>query len=821
MKRIKCILYFLTLAISANSQNTMLQALDLGYKASSFTFTNTQNTINFTNDFEGQSSNDVFYKFTLTRAMDIIISHCGSELDDTYVHLLDANGNQIGENDDYEDLGACTNNYNSYLKMTNLSAGTYFVVSEGYGDDGNITTTIQGIRPAEVTSQNGGLDPSTGENYILTVTPTIASTDASTLTTDQSLQTIQYFDGLGRSTEIVQRNITPNKSDLISLTQYDGLGRTDKQWLSIPVADNQGASVEIGNLTNTSSGFYSDSKAYNQTRYEASPLNRVTGQYGAGAAWYAGKWNDSILYQTNIANEVAYFYVNSSNKLVRNSYYDANTLYKTVLADEDRKTTTEYKDKLGQVIMKLNSTNVKTYYVYNDLGQLSYVLPPIAADSLPSSGQINDDNGVLRRYAYLYKYDERGNIIEKRLPGCGPIHMVYDKADRLVLSQDSVQGAKTTKQWTVTKYDAFGRVLYTGIINREITQAEKDTIHSKVITETYDPTHTFYSTGYTCTGTITGIIPLTVNYYDDYSFTSLAVNGSNLNWVTPPAGYDVQYSSAKGLLTGTRTYILDTTKTYTSAALYYDDRGRVVQSRFTNHMGGLNLVYNHYDFTGKVLNTYKSQSSLNNTTVPETYTYTYDHAGRPLTTTYQIKTKPSVLLSNFKYDELGRLIKDNRHNNVDTVYYAYNIRSWTTAIKSGTFEENLYYNTNPVSATPCFNGNISYSTWKYNSVKKGYVYNYDQLNRLGHASYALNNVMSANSDFDEDFSYDKQGNIMFLTRMKNGIDIDGLIFYYNGNQIRSITDDYGSQNQYAVKEYNGDASNATKFTYDKNGNLIY
>ncbi|MDD5185924.1 MAG: hypothetical protein PHS84_11750, partial [Paludibacter sp.] len=126
MKRIKYILYFLTLAISANSQNTMLQALDLGYKASSFTFTNTQNTINFTNDFEGQSSNDVFYKFTLTRAMDIVISHCGSELDDTYLHLLDANGNQIDENDDYSGAGGCSNMYNSYLKKINLTIGTYY-----------------------------------------------------------------------------------------------------------------------------------------------------------------------------------------------------------------------------------------------------------------------------------------------------------------------------------------------------------------------------------------------------------------------------------------------------------------------------------------------------------------------------------------------------------------------------------------------------------------------------------------------------------------------------------------------------------------------
>ncbi len=43
---------------------------------------------------------------------------------------------------------------------------------------------------------------------------------------------------------------------------------------------------------------------------------------------------------------------------------------------------------------------------------------------------------------------------------------------------------------------------------------------------------------------------------------------------------------------------------------------------------------------------------------------------------------------------------------------------------------------------------------------------------------------------------------------------------YDGNQVKSVTDRYGSQNQYAVKEYNDKSNTTVEFSYDKNGNMI-
>jgi RHS repeat-associated protein len=667
------------------------------------------------------------------------------------------------------------------------------------------------------------LAQSPSQNYILT--RTYQTADGSI-----SLDKIQYFDGLGRPVETVQKNQSSKDGniwvDLVNRTEYDGFGREYKHWLPVPSSGNTGAYVAPADFTLLANSEYSNGeKPYTTTDFEATPLNRVTGKYGAGASWYTAKKNDSILYQTN-ASEVVYFFVTSDNQLHRTGNYSANTLYKTQTMDEDGKVSFEYKDMQGQVVMKQSSTDaVNTYYVYNDLEQLSYVLPPIASAALITSGAtiFTDPNSLatLNKYGYKYIYDERGNNVVKSLPGCDSICMVYDKANRLVMSQDGNQRVKN--KWTVTKYDVFGRVIYTGLLNSSSTRVQfKAILDNQVITETYNIANTFYNIGYTCTGSLTGIIPLTVNYYDNYAFTSLAVNGSSLNWGTPPAGYGTQFASATGLLTGTRTYILDKTiSSYITSAMYYDDRGRVVQTRATNYLNGNDTIYNRYDFTGKLLNVTKGHSIAGNGAVHEVYRYEYDKAGRLTKTMYKLNTKDSVLLSRQTYDELGRLQYNYRHNNTDTIAYTYNIRNWISTIKSGAFAEELFYNTfTTTKATPCYNGNIAYSTWKYNLTKKAYIYTYNQLNRLINAdAYTLFSTIFFALGYNESFTYDMQGNINILQRKTGTTNMDYLVFGYNGNQVNSIFDYYGSQNLYSTKEYNNLNTTSNEFLFDANGNM--
>ncbi|MGV8139163.1 MAG: FG-GAP-like repeat-containing protein [Mangrovibacterium sp.] len=115
----------------------------VGQFNSDFQYTDSQNTNNFTDQYVGRPTNDVFYRFTLTREMLVIMTHCGSALSDTYMHLLDASGNLIVSNDDYGGDGSCSFQLHSFIQRQ-LSAGTYYVVSEGYSQNGVIQTNITG-----------------------------------------------------------------------------------------------------------------------------------------------------------------------------------------------------------------------------------------------------------------------------------------------------------------------------------------------------------------------------------------------------------------------------------------------------------------------------------------------------------------------------------------------------------------------------------------------------------------------------------------------------------------------------------------------------
>jgi len=668
---------------------------------------------------------------------------------------------------------------------------------------------------------------SSTQNYIVTTVPYQAVSNPTTLTdansSSNSNSSIQYFDGLGRPVQTVQKAITPFGKDLVNFTEYDAVGREYKHRLPAPATGNTGAYVNpIDFIPLTNTQYTSSEKAYATTEFESSPLNRVTGQYGVGTAWYTATKKTGLDYKTNAASEVIYFTVNTSNQLVRGNgttnYYDANTLYKTVATDEDGKSTTEYKDKQGRVVMKQNSTDVRTYYVYDDFGRLRYVIPPNAVDLLTADGVIEDANSALVKFGYLYQYDERGNCNFKRLPGCEPILMVYDLADRLVASQDGNQ--KLNGQWTVNKYDVFNRLLYSFIATK--SQADiASALGSNPINET--PGTNILTGGYTLTGSIPVTAMLTVNYYDNYSFIP---SGNTLNYDSSQEqnGYTAYYSNAKGLLTGTRVYHLNDPNASETTALYYDKYGRVVQTRATNHLLGYDIVYNELKFTGVPARTYKTHGKNGaSATITELYTYVYNKAQQLQVTRYSLNSGSTVVLALNTYDELGRLTTKNRHTNADTETFAYNIRNWTTNITSGGFTENLYYNANPLNSNATYNGNISYSTWTYNGATKGYLYDYDGLNRLLSANFKQVSSGLGDDSFNEAFTYDKMGNILTLKRKKNYTQIDDLVFHYSNNeksnQLQYIDDGGVTQSQYLIKEYQNKSTAQAEFTYDANGNM--
>ena len=446
--------------------------------------------------------------------------------------------------------------------------------------------------------------------------------------------------------------------------------------------------------------------------------------------------------------------------------------------DEDLNVSYTFTDEMGHVVltrqMKGSETH-DTYYVYDDKGNLCFVLQPMYQSS-----------ANLDQYAFQYKYDGRNRCIWKKLPGAGYVEMVYDNADRLVFSQDGNQRALSTGNWMYYKYDGLNRL------------TEQGTCTNKVTTS--------------------GTNVLVQHFYDSYAFRSQA-GFNNSNFPDDASG------NGKGALTASVATVLGSSnKIYT--AYYYDIKGRVAKTVQSNLLGGYDVTATVYTFTDKPATVTHTHTASGKPTRTEMYTYSYNHADRLLKVEHTLGgTK--ITLADYAYDNLGRLQSKSLHGSAtNKLTYAYNVRGWLTGISGTKFTQNLYYNTG--NGTARYNGSISSMTWKAGneSTVRGYKFTYDGLDRLLNATYGETAGINANTDrFSENVTaYDKNGNIKTLQRYGQtaasgyGL-IDNLTFTLAGNLLNRVDDAAAASAYGGGFEFKDGVKQANGYTYDSNGNL--
>ena len=127
---------------SSSTGDDMQNPIVAGSYSTDFYYRNSQNTYFFTHKY-GRSTMDVFHRFELTVSMNVTVTHEDSEITDTYMYLLDSNGTLIEENNNYSGEGHCSSTLHSFIRRQ-LQPGTYYIVSEGYILNGNITVNITG-----------------------------------------------------------------------------------------------------------------------------------------------------------------------------------------------------------------------------------------------------------------------------------------------------------------------------------------------------------------------------------------------------------------------------------------------------------------------------------------------------------------------------------------------------------------------------------------------------------------------------------------------------------------------------------------------------
>ena len=593
------------------------------------------------------------------------------------------------------------------------------------------------------------------------------------------LDKVEYFDGLGRPFQTVLKKVTASSSNLVTLQEYDVAGRAANSWLPIVSSAEY---VAPASFKSSAPGNYgNDSRPYGQPVYEASPLNRTVKEYGPGAAWHGGHSVNTDYLANSTANaqlNCINYSVSSAGALTSNGSYASGQLSVVKTTDEDLNVSYTFTDKMGHVVlsrqMKGSETH-DTYYVYDDKGNLCFVLQPMYQSS-----------ANLDQYAFQYKYDGRNRCIWKKLPGAGYVEMVYDNADRLVFSQDGNQRALSTGNWMYYKYDGLNRL------------TEQGTCTNKVTTS--------------------GTNVLVQHFYDSYAFRSQA-GFNNSNFPDDASG------NGKGALTASVATVLGSSnKIYT--AYYYDIKGRVAKTVQSNLLGGYDVTATVYTFTDKPATVTHTHTASGKPTRTEMYTYSYNHADRLLKVEHTLGgTK--ITLADYAYDNLGRLQSKSLHGSAtNKLTYAYNVRSWLTGIGGSKFTQNLYYNTG--NGTAKYNGSISSMTWKAGneSTIRGYKFTYDGLSRLMNATYGETAGINTNTNrFSENVTaYDKNGNIKTLQRYGQtaassyGL-IDNLTFTLGGNLLSRVDDAAAASAYNGGFEFKDGVKQANEYTYDSNGNL--
>ncbi len=726
-----------------------------------------------------------------------------------------------------------------------------------------------------ITNPPVAYNPANGENYIYTrsyLAPVTSSNNYA-----PQVQSITYFDGLGRPKQNIAIKSSTKGNDLVTPIVYDNFGRQTRDYLPIPQSGTKNAEIYMQNssmvdfpVANSGGAYPSVEKIFSEKKVENSPLDRVLEQYGAGADWQSNSKRNQFDYQTNIDGEVISFAVSTSWStgitksdrlyLSDNSgssfrgYYKAAMLYKNKVTDEDDNVSYEFKNGQGQTLlvrkMLTGTQSADTYYVYNEYNQLAFVIPPLAVKSIQDDGWADGEDvpgDLILNLCYQYLYDGRNRLAQKKLPGKGWEYMVYDKADRLILTQDTRM--KTENKWLITKYDKFGRVIYTGFLprsqSRESLQGEAN---NHIITETPD------ATGFTKSGIqiyykndfFTDISEiLSVNYYDTYpaypdtpTFGEYDQYGQKFltqNYASSDSNSNTRIST-KGLPTASLVKTIDA-NTWTKTFTFYDQKARPIYTQSNNHLGGYTITASLLDFSGTVQKSYTRHKRSSDNTTPEVTInerFVYDHQNRLKQHYHQVDGRTEVLLTDNTYDELGRLRNKKVGNDLQSMGFDYNIRGWMTGINKNDisvmspytlnngklFGYEIRYNNpkNESVAAKKYNGNIAEVEWiKKDEPLKRYGYQYDKLNRLLAGIYQdPESTVPETHANDEVLTYDLNGNIKTLVRTAPGFKnrvavIDDLTYGYEGNKVTNINDQSDNPSGYEGGQ--------AWIPYDANGNM--
>ncbi|MCM1076944.1 MAG: DUF6443 domain-containing protein [Bacteroides sp.] len=632
--------------------------------------------------------------------------------------------------------------------------------------------------------------------YTYSIGQTSSVTTSSFISSATYRDDIAVYDGLGRNH--ISLSQQPDGKFAASLTEYDVMGRQSRSWSPVSISSRK---TNAKTLRDAAVGYHGDDGAYSLMTYEPSQRGLPVSVSKCGSAWHDSGKVTRIGHHTNYLPDTyscPQYWVTEGG-VEAQIIHAPGTLTVEETIDEDGDAVEIYKDIRGLTVGRIENRQL-TSFVYDDAGNLRYILPPGV------SGTRAHGESIMRQLAYCYEYDSRGRMVTGKIPGVKAARYMYDPADRLVAEHSAHHPDGV---WRLYGYDNADRQVVA--VDCTATDAQVTAFAASCRTASLSASGEY--AGYTLPGAPAGAGVVWARYYDSHDFISANSLSSNFKWMDPP--YPPAYrerGDSFGLLTGV----------YTGQgfeAYYYDVYGNLIQHCATGFNTGRHNMY--YGYFGQPVAT---ESVYPGTNWPTVFTrHSYDDAGRLSATTVMLgselpanKWRATVSRT---YNAIGQLAGLRLGN--ATRSFTYDANGWlkSSLTKAGTEQrsETLFY---ADGTTPCYNGNISA---KVTSAGR-YDYAYDKSNRLTSAKFSGG---SGNADFSASYSYDNRGNVTSLTRkgiIDKAIDremfglLDDLTFSYTGNQISLVDASSEALPFYGMTGVGLD-QNGMRIRYDASGRI--
>lgn len=513
--------------------------------------------------------------------------------------------------------------------------------------------------------------PAQNRNYTVSnkilVPGKTSESQLTTLTIQETAQSVEYFNGSGKPEQTVITKGSPSQKDVVSFRVYDSYGREATKYLSYGSIESNAMfktalpSAEYYNFyNNSSSKVATDASPFANLIFESNPLNRPAKQGSPGSYWQPNTGvSKSFSYGANATAEVKKWNIldlGSQKFGLYYLFYVAGELSITSTTDEQGLLTKEYKDFEGRTVCTKAQVSAtvwaETHYVYDDKGDLRFVLPPQAINMIEqqlaasggfpvaytlvtqnttltaslstpttylytyfylegitvtlAAGSLSflptmsikpfpqaASSNLVNQYAYQYLYDNLHRKIAEKTPGTDWKYFVYDHRDQLVLSQDGNQ--RLTNQYSFTKYDDLGRPVLSGIttITGTIDQVRAIVDSQTVLNEQIGNV----VLGYTNNAYPNVSDPnayLVATYYDDY-LTCIPCQDTNFtfttetSWVSSSNEPFQKFDRVLGKTVGSSVKILGTNN-WLNTVTYYNRNGAVIQTIGSNHLIGSNNI---------------------------------------------------------------------------------------------------------------------------------------------------------------------------------------------------------------------------------------